>query len=185
MGDTDRHPLFSFFRAPVTNTRPCKSITLLDAYRYIAGGYARQRTAQLRSVTDPGQARLFKAANFDYCTFSGTFTARSDKSLIRHSGLLCIDFDHLQSVESLRSRLLQDEYFDTQLLFRSPSGTGLKWVIETGMGNLPHAGYFHAVANYIRATYAVEADKSGSDVSRACFLPHDPDCIINPKYLDK
>jgi hypothetical protein len=28
-----------------------------------------------------------------------------------------------------------------------------------------------------------DPDKSGSDVSRACFLPYDPDCFINPKYL--
>jgi hypothetical protein len=28
-------------------------------------------------------------------------------------------------------------------------------------------------------------DKSGKDVSRACFLPHDPEAYINPKNLKR
>lgn len=177
-------PLFSFFSSPITNTKPSKNFTLLDAYHYIIGDTAKERTQKLRSFGDAKQSRMFKAANFDYCTFSGTFATRTDKALINHSGLLCIDFDHLQNLDSLRSQLLQDEYFDTQLLFRSPSGDGLKWVIEIDISQTPHADYFRAVANYLFQTYGVEADKSGKDVSRACFLPHDPNCFINPNFSE-
>lgn len=46
-----------------------------------------------------------------------------------------------------------------------------------------HAEYFNAVANYLRQTYGLEADKSGKDVSRSCFLPYDPEAYINPKNL--
>lgn len=180
-----RLPTFSFFHAPITNTKPDSAFTLLDAYNYIVGNQAMERTDKLRSFNDGKQSRMFKAANFDYCTFSGIFTTRTDKALIKHSGLLCIDFDHLQNLDSLRSQLLQDEYFDTQLLFRSPSGDGLKWVIEIDISQTTHADYFRAVANYLFQTYGVEADKSGKDISRACFLPHDPYCFINPKYLNK
>lgn len=176
-------PTFSFFHAPITNTKPDSEFTLLDTYKYIVGNQAKERTEKLRSFSDAKQSRMFKAANFDYCTFSGTFTTRNDKALIKHSGLLCLDFDHLQNLDSLRSQLLQDEYFDTQLLFRSPSGDGLKWVVGIDISQTPHADYFRAVANYLFQTYGVEADKSGKDISRACFLPHDPNCFINPKYL--
>ncbi len=176
-------PLFSFFSSPITNTKPSKNFTLLDAYNYIIGDTAKERTQKLRSFADAKQSRMFKAANFDYCTFSGTFTTRSDKALIKHSGLLCIDFDHLQNLDSLRSQLLQDEYFDTQLLFRSPSGDGLKWIVEIDISQVPHADYFRAVANYLFKTYGVEADKSGKDISRACFLPHDSQCFINQKFM--
>lgn len=175
---------FSFFSSPITNTKPSKNFTLLDAYYYIKGDTAKERTKKLRSFADAKQSRMFKAANFDYCTFSGTFTTRTDKALINHSGLLCIDFDHLPKLDSLRSQLLKDEYFDTQLLFRSPSGDGLKWVIEIDISQTTHADYFRAVANYLFQTYGIEADKSGKDISRACFLPHDPNCFINPKYLN-
>ena len=35
---------FSFFKAPVRNTIPHKSISLLDAYNYIVGDYTKRRT---------------------------------------------------------------------------------------------------------------------------------------------
>ena len=173
---------FSFFKAPVRNTIPHKSISLLDAYNYIVGDYAKQRTEKLRGIKEPKQARQYKASTFDYCTFSGMFQTRNDKALISHSGLLCIDFDHLQSVDLLRKQLLQDEYFDTQMLFVSPSGDGLKWIISIDTKQSTHSNYFAAVANYILHTYGVEVDKSGRDISRACFLPYDPQAYINPLY---
>ena len=167
---------------------------MLDAYNYIVGDYAKLRTEKLRSLLSQlppsggqGGARQFKASTFDYCTFSGMFQTRNDKALISHSGLLCIDFDHLQSVDLLRNQLLQDEYFETQLLFVSPSGDGIKWIISISppvgdLGGFSHSNYFAAVANYILQTYGVEVDKSGRDISRACFLPHDPQAYINPLY---
>jgi hypothetical protein len=175
-------PLFSFFKAPITNTKPHKAVSLLQIYNAIKGDYYRDRTQKLHAISDVGQARLFKAANFDYCTFSGVFTTRNDKALTKHSGLLCLDFDHLQSVDMLRNQLLKDEYFDTQLLFCSPSGNGLKWIISIDTATT-HGEYFAAVSNYIKATYNVEVDKSGKDISRACFLPYDPQAFINSIHL--
>jgi hypothetical protein len=176
-------PLFSLFKAPISNTKPHKAFSLLQVYNAIKGDYYKERTEKLRAISDVAQARKFKAANFDYCTFSGTFESRNDKALIKHSGLLCVDFDHLQSVELLRNQLLQDEYFDTQLLFVSPSGDGLKWIISIDTTQATHGDFFTAVANYILQTCGVAVDKSGRDISRACFLPHDPQAFINPLYL--
>ena len=177
-------PEFSVFKAPITNTKPNNTTNLLQVYNAIKGNFYKQRTDDLRSISDPLLARKFKASNFDYCTFSGTFTTRNDKSLIKHSGLLCIDFDHLQNLTDLKTKLLKDEYFETQLLFTSPSGTGLKWIIPIDSTTSPHSTYFSAIANYISQTYTVEIDKSGKDISRACFLPHDPQAYINPKFLN-
>ena len=41
-----------------------------------------------------------------------------------------------------------------------------------------------AVTNCIKATGLPLVDMSGSDVARSCFLPHDPQAYINPKYKD-
>ena len=87
---------FSFFRMPITNTKPSSVFSLLDAYNYIVGETAKNQTFKLRSITDEKQRRNFKSMNFNYCTFSGTFQYRNDKGLICHSGLLCLDFDHLE-----------------------------------------------------------------------------------------
>lgn len=174
---------FSFFSRPIINTRPSANFTLLDTYNYIVGYQAKEATTKLRMIGDVKMAREFKTANFDYCTFSGVFSKRNDKNLIEHSGLLCLDFDHLKNLDALRAQLLEDEYFETQLLFRSPSGDGLKWIINIDLSQTNHSDYFRAVANYLKQTYSVEVDQSGKDVSRACFLPHDPDCFINQNLL--
>lgn len=176
---------FSFFKAPIKNTLPHKTVSLVQVYNAITGEYYKQNTEKLRSISDTVQARKYKAANFDYCTFSGVFTARNDKSLVTHSELMCIDFDHVQNTDTLRQALLADEYFDTQLLFVSPSGDGLKWIIEIDIRKAPHGEYFASVANYILQTYSVVVDKSGKDISRACFIPFDPNAFINPLLLNK
>ena len=176
---------FSFFKAPIKNTLPHKTVSLVQVYNAITGEYYKQNTEKLRSISDVVQARKYKAANFDYCTFSGVFTSRNDKSLVTHSELMCIDFDHVQNIDTLRQALLADEYFDTQLLFISPSGDGLKWIIEIDTRKAPHGEYFASVANYILQTYSVEVDKSGKDISRACFIPFDPNAFINPLLLNK
>jgi VirE N-terminal domain. len=176
-------PLFSFFKAPISNTKPHKAVSLLQIYNAIKGDYYKEHTERLRAISDVQQARKFKASNFDYCTFSGVFSIRNDKALIQHSNILCIDFDHISGIEKLRFQLLNDDYFETLLLFRSPSGDGLKWIIPIDVTQATHANYFLSVSNYLKAAYNVEADKSGKDISRACFIPHDNDVFINPIYL--
>ena len=181
--DIDRGPKFSFFKAPIQNTKSHKSITIKDAYNYIVGHYAKEKTETLRSFDDKKRARLYKSANFDYVTFCGEFDIRSNNSVKSVSGLLCIDFDHIVELEVLFSKLLKDEYFNTVLLFRSPSGDGLKWVIEIPPSDLPHPDFFRAIENYIFKVYGIKIDGSGKDISRACFLCHDPNAYINPNYI--
>ena len=176
-------PKFSYFKAPVSNIIPAKDITLLEAFKLIKSEPCRDRTNRLRSITSKAEARKFKASKFDYATFSGTFSKRNDKALLNHSGLLTIDFDHIPNLLQLKNQLLSDEYFETELLFISPSGDGLKWIISIDITVSTHQNFFNAIANYIKEVYQVEVDKSGKDISRACFLPHDPDVFINPKYL--
>jgi len=176
-------PVFSYFKAPVTNTIPNKEINLLQVYHLLRGNEFSECTHTLRNIADKQEARKYKAAQFDYVTFSGTFSKRNDKSLLRHSGLITVDFDHIADVPELKARLLQDEYFETELLFVSPSGDGLKWVIPIDLTKAKQQDFFKAVANYIRHTYQLEVDQSGKDVSRACFLPQDAAPFINPKYL--
>lgn len=227
----------SFFRAPASSIVPYKDISLVDIYHYITGPYAKARTEQLRrmlhsplalSDSDLGKgcrvsggkgAAAFKRTKFDYVTFSGTFTRRTDADLVAHSGYLCLDFDHLDDAGNLtaaRSVLLQDPHFETLLLFTSPSGNGLKWVIEIGAADSPlplvsgasdlgwrnalngrfeetgcpkgeigavHRTWFNAVRNYLATTYHLDADPACVNVSRSCFLPHDPDCYIAPRLL--
>ena len=176
---------FSFFRAPIQNLKPCRTANVVDIYKYITSDYARERTERLRAMTDKKAAKRFKSTAFDYATFSGTFATRNDRDLVAHSGLICIDFDHVTDLEGLFQRLLQDEYFETQLLFRSPSGDGLKWVIPIDITEGSHKSFYESIAAYVAYTYRIDVDINCSNVSRACYLPFDPDAYIYPKLLEK
>ena len=135
-------------------------------------------------MTSYDEARLFKARHFDYCTFSGLFKSRSSSQLIQHSGLVCVDFDHVEDVPALKQQLLEHEYFDTILMFTSPSGNGVKWIVEVDLQGWEHSRFFKSMANCLKATGLPPVDISGSDVARACFLPYDSDVYIHPQFQD-
>lgn len=175
---------FSFFRRPIQNTVPLRAVGIVDIYRYIVGHYAEPQTTALRALTDNKEAKRYKATHFDFCTFSGLFRKRNEEELVMHSGLMCIDFDHVKDLDELKRRLLRNEYFDTELMFVSPSGDGLKWIIAVELQGWEHSRFFKAVVNCLESCGLPDVDKSGSDVARSCFLPHDPHAYINPKYKE-
>ena len=104
-------PRFSFFFSPISNTKPYASITPLAVYKLIKGNRYRPRTLRLRAMTDPGEAGNFKQKSFEYVTFSGEFSKRSDKTLIHPSGLMVFDFDKVNDLPGLRKILLNDPLF--------------------------------------------------------------------------
>ncbi|MBQ3738933.1 MAG: virulence protein E [Bacteroidales bacterium] len=192
--DLKNMPSFSIFRRPITNKHPYQVVNLIDVFNYIISDYAKDRTNELRTIKDDRYRRQYKANKFDYCTFSGIFSVRTDKAIIQHSGLICLDFDHLKDVEAIFEALKEDTYFETLLLFRSPSGNGLKWVISFhdsyfryGKDGESYSDYqvrfFAGLYNYIFNHYDVEVDRSCRNLSRACFLPHDPAAYLNPSLL--
>lgn len=192
--DLKNMPSFSIFRRPITNKHPYQVVNLIDVFNYIISDFAKDRTNELRTIKDDRYRRQYKANKFDYCTFSGIFSVRTDKAIIQHSGLICLDFDHLKDVEAIFEALKEDTYFETLLLFRSPSGDGLKWVISFhdsyfryGKDGESYSDYqvrfFAGLYNYIFNHYDVEVDRSCRNLSRACFLPHDPAAYLNPSLI--
>ena len=178
------YPQFSFFDRPIKNVIPSKSITIRDAYDLIKGPAYKKVTDQLREIKNEEEQRNFKKKRFDYVTFSGIFNRRDDKHLKQHSGLLVIDFDHIYNpseLAKLKEQLLSQTELETALLYLSPRGNGLKWIVEIDINKYTHLDWFKAIQHYIQETFKRNID-TGSDISRACFLAHDPNVYINPKY---
>ena len=181
----------SFFRRPIRNTRPCRDASPQDIYKYITSDYAKANTETLRSITDPKERSRFKAANFDYVTPGGLFRSRKESDLIQASGYMVVDFDHIPDPDGLVLLLANEENFETVLAFRSPSGDGVKWFVNLPVGQTKPDGtpftygeYFTILSNYVRRAYGYEADPSGKDICRACFLPYDPDAFLNPFFIE-
>lgn len=179
---------FSFFRAPITNKVPNRVMNLYEAGTYIASPQAKEATEQVRRADTPNQARRVKNQQLDYVTFGGVFSRCEDKGLLAESGVICLDFDHLGDIEQVsrtKLLLLEDPYFETLLLFTSPSGDGVKWVTYIDLVRCDYRTWYRALSNYLKQTYGLTADPTGVNISRACYLPHDPEVYVNPSVLTK
>ena len=104
--------------------------------------------------------------------FSGTFNKRSDSSLIKHSGLICLDFDGYQKQKELlqdKENLSKNKYVFS--VFISPSGNGLKVLVKIPADPENHTNYFNSLEKYFNSPYF---DKTSKNLSRVCYESYDP-----------
>lgn len=179
----------SFFRKPITNKWPMKeSVSLFQVYYYVRSREAMSVTEELQNIAKHEETRQFKGTNFDYVTPSGVFSYCSDSSLVKHSGVLCMDLDDLgDRVEDLFRKLVDEKTFKTLLLFRSPSGKGLKWFIHIDLSRCDHRTWFTAVRRYLMMTYNLtdkQVDPLCSNPSQACYLGHDAEAYLMTELIE-
>lgn len=170
---------FSFFRCPITRTVQDKTVSLSDVYKVIKDGTYRWPIEALRSLKDDKARREYKGRELDFVTFSGVFSKRCKDGLVAHSGYICLDFDHVANFERLWRDLKGDKGTDLRMLFRSPSGDGIKAVYYVGE-ILPeeHEGVFEMLSEYVATEYGVKPDPSGRDVCRPCYLSDDREAYM-------
>lgn len=204
---------FSYFNAPISNVKPARTLTTEEVACLVASDELREQTLRLRQLVrlkkegkvEKKEIQAYKSAHLPCVTWSALCRLRRASEVESHSDNLCLDIDditdwqatdtplkqlhpdwpidQLQGVEGLRYALRQDHELDWKLLFRSPSGTGLKIVatIDLTAGN--HRDYYNAMAYYMLCRYGVEVDSACSDIVRACYLCWDPDVVFNNHQL--
>lgn len=109
--------------------------------------------------------------------FSGTFSKRSDRDLLQHSGLICADLDGLgERVGQVKELIASDPHVIAA--FVSPTGSGLKVVFRCDQTKDHKTELFPALQCYVMQHFGLEVDESCSNVSRICFVSHDPDAFL-------
>lgn len=185
---------FSFFKGGIKITKPSDSLTLAQAVALIASDTYAGTIKLLREATNNDTRKMIKD-KLDYFTFSGTFKARDNSALISHSGLICIDLDPyrknktkapelvnprlINEFEIVREELIADAH--TCVLFTSPSGTGYKVVIK--IEGAIHKKAWDAIRSYYEEKFQLNLDKGVNDISRACYVSHDPNIYYNENSL--
>jgi hypothetical protein len=109
--------------------------------------------------------------------FSGKFSKRDDGSLLKHSGLICLDFDNFSSHAEMLAKkevLSADQY--TYSVFVSPSGNGLKVLVKIPANPEKHKAYFNALEQYYNCD---EFDTTSKNISRVCYESYDPTIFVN------
>ena len=116
-------------------------------------------------------------------TFSGLFASERKAALCSHyNNLMVIDIDHLSDEQMSRvSQCLHEDQY-VAAFWKSPSGYGFKGLVHlhyaeglsTDNLQVRHKTAFQSLFLYFMENYQIELDRSGSDVSRLCFMSWDP-----------
>lgn len=103
-----------------------------------------------------------------------------------YSGFVHLDFDKLTPEQLQSAFAIISKISYTSLCFISPSGNGLKVFIEVSTELEHHdIAYLQVQKHYEDAT-GLKADPSCKDVTRLCFMSHDPNAyrtIQNEKFI--
>ena len=170
-----KHKKVSLFRDLFKSTDVPFTLTIEEVVNRI-NGTEETNTKNLVEQIRNGNKELKK--KLPSLVFAGQFKHRSKKGLIKHSGLMCLDFDKYESKEAMQNHLellKQNKHF--VLLFVSPSGNGLKGVVRIPECKpKEHTLYFKGFQNKFNYDYF---DEVTSDIARVCFESYDPNIYVN------
>lgn len=134
-----------------------------------------KQVSEIRNEQDESKKSALKELLMPVC-FSGEFSYRAAKNIIKHSGFACLDFDEVGTFDDavcLRDSLQDNEYIYSA--FISPSGNGVKAIVKIPDEVNNHKKYYEALCE----TFDSFLDAKTKDISRVCFASYDPDLFIN------
>lgn len=159
-------------------------INLSTALSRIKNGKSKERVDKIRSFdADDKKGRQGVKQSLPAVVFSGVLPKgeRSDEALEYHSGLIVLDFDHVDTTMG-KAVLAADKYI--KAVWVSPGGDGLKALVEV-TNTERHRDHYRSLVRYFADQYELELDTSGANESRLCFESYDPDIVVktnNEKY---
>ena len=201
---------FSYFPGPISNTVPVKKMTLAGCFEMIREDRdLYDRTEAVKKILggnfalkeEKDAAFRKKKEQLPYITPAGVFAPKRGEEYLKElSGYLSLDIDdvgHDQAVE-LRDQIGRDDCLGERLTFVSPSGEGVKIIMEmypwiddgTGRNKYDasltydpatlkrmYGEAWEIAVFYIESMYGCEADQSCKDIPRPLFLIHDKDAV--------
>ncbi|MEO3488513.1 BT4734/BF3469 family protein [Phocaeicola vulgatus] len=134
----------------------------------------------IRNMTSHGEQNIAKK-ELPVFTCNGTFHRRNNASLLQYSSFIAIDFDGFSTIDEL---LAYKEHLKTYsfvyAVFVSPSGNGLKAIIQHTSTNPAHHYNLFVQLHRVFGMNNANFDGVVSDISRGTYFSYDPDLWINP-----
>ena len=157
----------------IIETKDPHYISIDKVIERIKTGKSRKLVNQIRGEYTKEGRTEFKKQLPSIC-FSGIFESRADKNIKTHSGIVCLDFDHLDNPIEFKEKLSKDKF--VMCAFISPSGDGLKVLIKIPASPQTHKASCKALKDYFKNNKLDNFE----DVSRVCFESYDPEIYYNP-----
>jgi|WetSurSiteA1Bulk_404760.scaffolds.fasta_scaffold06215_4 hypothetical protein len=161
---------------------PGSHILLSDFYNSVINGDYATEIFTIRS--NPDKAAELKK-KLPGVTISGTFSHREEKSLILHSGRICIDIDAKMNPTITDWELLRDTlgtWESVEFVALSSSGKGVFVVIVIRYPE-KHLQHFLALERTFKK-YGLIVDPNCKDVSRLRFMTDDKGAVINKNVTE-
>ncbi|MFD2528825.1 BT4734/BF3469 family protein [Polaribacter marinaquae] len=166
-----------------------KEITLSETLNIINSELLKGKIERLRKELENGNKDYYdnNKKSLPAVTFSATFQEKRRKDKLKdYNQILVIDIDKL-SIEEMK--IVGDALKNEPLVFsfwKSPSNKGYKGLIKLSFiekfekinTDFQHKYAFNLVSSYFLENHKIELDKSGSDITRLCFLSYDQKIII-------
>jgi len=159
-------------------TKGIGSRTLPQIVEEIRGDRYKDAISKIRKLVEEGDtekvSRLKKG--LEAFTVSGLFEGGRKMSFLKkYNPFVILDIDKLDP-EDLPDLILKvREIPFTRVAFISPSGRGLKIIVEVDSEMKRHGSAYWQVMNFYKDSLMVEIDKSGKDITRLCFMSYDPE----------
>jgi hypothetical protein len=201
MASNSKQLISTFANVNDTQPKDCEVRVILEIIRG-KQGKVKEKVERIRNkigaeLTRHGDfARAKKAIaplknKLPACTWSARLRTRNkdvplEEKLVAATGNLCGDFDDLHSeLPGVYEKLSDSPH--VKAIFKSPSAVGLKVIFDVLPDASQHLGSFRAIYRLVTdlcgEAIAQKLDEKSRDITRLCFLSHDPDLYYNPNTV--
>ncbi|MBX7141427.1 MAG: DUF3987 domain-containing protein [Chitinophagales bacterium] len=163
--------IFRNFNVPVED----KSLIVIT--KEIVEGKYRIEVLTIQQLLSEGKTAEAEALKKQLLAFTASATykgGRRIEHLQEYSGFIVLDIDDLAGEVLQPAFEAASKCEHTFCCFRSPSGNGLKILVEVDSLLEQHSTAFAQVCDYYEQLLKVTIDRSGKDVTRLCFVSFDP-----------
>jgi hypothetical protein len=161
---------------------PVEDVSLIILANWIASDKYKAPVAELRHLVALGKIEEAQTKKQQLPAFTPSATFKEKRllpNMTQYSGFVHLDFDKLTSdqLEAAFQIMVAIPY--TFLCFVSPSGNGLKVFVEVTTGAELHNTTYQQVMKYYENASGLRADVKCKDITRLCFVSHDPQLYKN------
>ncbi len=160
------------------------SLSLAQIIKEIRGNDHKTTVLKIRKLIEVGDQEKANELKKKLVAFtvSGLFEGGPRMIFLKtYNPFVVLDINNLDP-HFLRYLIFKIKHIEfTKAVFVSPSGCGLKIIVQVDSKMKMHDLGCHQVRDFYEDRLAVEIEKNGNNITRLCFMSHDPNAYFNPK----
>lgn len=177
---------------PHLRAKSYQIITLFDALNNIRRAIYEKRTDNIRRLLSSGNICSYRTKKKQLPAYIFTGIAYGNRykfDISKYTYLIVMDIDKLTDIHIVKLQLQLDWHVIS--VWESPSGNGLKalfyidylepvspeniWIVHEYCA-------FPQIATYLYENYGLQADKTGADIARLCFVSSDANIHLKKQF---